>query len=135
MSKLNITSLKDAFSSFKIAYLELQKKPDDLLVRDAAIHRFKFTYELAVKMIKRQLEMESSVPSDIDPMSFKDRMRYAAEKGLIDDPVQWFEFREKLNITSHTYNNDEADKIVTIFDSFLTAIQPLIGTLASRNAD
>jgi nucleotidyltransferase substrate binding protein (TIGR01987 family) len=135
MTVLNLDSLELAFNSFEIAVLELAKRPLDLLIRDAAIQRFEYTYELAVKMIKRQLEIEASVPENIDAMGFKDRIRSAAEKQLIVSPEQWFVFREMRNMTSHTYDNQKADEIVQVFPVFLAAVRALIFALKSRHGN
>src|SRR4051794_32465451 len=98
--KLNTFSLEKAILSFKTAYNRYKLNISDLEVRDGCIQRFEYTYELSVKMLKRQLEIEAVVPTDIDEMSFKDCIRLGAEKGIIQNPIDWFNFRDMRNITS-----------------------------------
>jgi nucleotidyltransferase substrate binding protein (TIGR01987 family) len=57
--------------------------PLDEELRDACIHRFEFSFELAWKMIKRRLERDLASPLHLDGMSFKEMMRLAFESGLI----------------------------------------------------
>ncbi len=40
---------------------------------------------IGVKMLRRQLEAEADSPTDIDQSNFRELLRVAAEKGLIDD--------------------------------------------------
>lgn len=130
--KIDFSSLHQAFESFKLGYEILSEDPSNLISRDACIQRFEYTYELSVKMIKRQLEQESSIPSEIDRMNFKDRIRVAAEKGILQNPEIWFGFREMRNITSHTYDNTKAEQIVHIFPEFLHEVSNLISNFDSR---
>jgi Nucleotidyltransferase substrate binding protein like len=53
--------------------------------RTAAIKSYEYVYELAIRLIRRALELKAASPSEIDLMDFKTLMRTAAEKGLIDD--------------------------------------------------
>lgn len=127
--RLDISSLKKAFLSFETALVRYQANKQDLEVRDACIQRFEYTYELAVKMIKRQLENDSAIPTEIDAMNFKDKIRYAAEKNMIYVPSDWFEFREMRNLTSLTYEDSQASKVVGIFPIFQKAVLGLIQNL------
>lgn len=43
------------------------------------IQNFEFVYELSVKMIRRQLELEAASPTEVDESSFRDLMRVAGE--------------------------------------------------------
>lgn len=133
LERLDISSIKKAFTSFETAWIRYQTNMQDLEVRDACIQRFEYTYELAVKMIKRQLEKDSSVPTEIDSMNFKDRIRYAAEKNIISNPIDWFEFREMRNRASHAYDDTQASKIIAIFPTFQKAVLALIQELKQRN--
>lgn len=133
MTQIILTSLENAYSSFKIAFEAHQKKPKDLLLRDATIQRFEYTYELAVKLLKRQLDQLSHNPSEIDKMGYRDQIRVAAQKGLISNPEIWFIFREMRNRTSHTYDESQANKIAEIFPDFATIIFELLVKLQKLN--
>lgn len=83
-----------------------------------AIHAFKFCYELALKMMKNVLAtqgVEANAPKDV--------FRKAALAHLINDPEVWFDFLNKRYLTSYTYEKENVDEIITIFDSFSTELE------------
>lgn len=136
---MNQDEKKIDFSSFELALASLKKavdraisEPDDEEVRDAAIQRFEYSYELAWKMIKRQLEAEVAVPADIDSLSFRSMMREAAEKGMIESFESWLTFREQRNITSHTYNQEKAKSVFETAKEFLPVALKLLEQLKAR---
>ena len=108
--------------------LELEETP---IIRDSAIQRFEYTYELSVKLLKRKLEDMASSAEEIDHMGFKDVIRTGAEKGLIDEPEAWFEYRKKRNITSHTYDEKKAEEVYGILKDFAEKASVLLTKLES----
>ena len=104
------------------------------LVVAGVIQNFEFCYELCVKMIKRQLEQDAAALSDIDQYSFRDLIRTAMEKGLLDDPELWFEFRRQRNITSHTSDQDKASVVYQAALNFETQALSVLLRLQQRNA-
>ena len=127
--KLELSSLEKALDSLKRVLL-LEK---DDVVRDSAIQRFKYTYELSIKMLRRKLEDMAESSIEIEQMGFKPLIRTGAEKGLIDDPVAWFGFREKRNITSHTYDEEKAELVYAILPSFADSASFVLNALKERN--
>ncbi|MBA3239089.1 MAG: nucleotidyltransferase substrate binding protein [Parachlamydiaceae bacterium] len=89
-----------------------------------AIQAFEFCYELAWKMMKRVLESRG-----LEVGSPKDTFRKAALEKLIDDPELWFEFQKKRNLTSHTYEQENVETILTIFDVFSKELDQFIQRL------
>ncbi|WP_316353044.1 HI0074 family nucleotidyltransferase substrate-binding subunit [Candidatus Trichorickettsia mobilis] len=85
-----------------------------------AIQAFEFCYELAWKIMKRILENP-----DKSLYYKKAIFREAAVAGLISDPRIWFEFIEIRNITVHTYNKDNVEAVIAIFDDFSKALEEL----------
>jgi len=55
-------------------------------------------------MLKRRLELDLPDGQAVDAMSFRELMRSGGERGLLADVDAWMVFRDKRNITSHTYN-------------------------------
>ena len=76
------------------------------VVRDAAIQRFEYCFELVWKLIKRRLRLDG-----IEVNSPRQAIRLAFENGYIEDADFWFELLEDRNLTTHTYNADIADKV------------------------
>ncbi|HRC85619.1 MAG TPA: HI0074 family nucleotidyltransferase substrate-binding subunit [Thermoanaerobaculia bacterium] len=98
------------------------------LARDSAIHRFEFTYELAIRFLRRHLE-ETDSKAELDRVSYRDLIRLGAERGLLSDPRAWFDFREKRNLTVHTYNQRLAEAVYSILPAFKDQAQQLLTRL------
>ena len=129
------------FSSYEKALASLQRVlersrtiPDDEDIRDACIQRFEYTYELAYKMLKRQLEQELPSSEELDHLPFKELIRVGAERGLIADPQRWFDYRDKRNISSHTYDEAKAREVFDILTEFTTDAVSLLSRLKARHA-
>ena len=65
--------------------------------RAATIQAFEFTYELAVKMIQRQLAQIVANPEALRNMDFADLMRDAADAGIVRDALSYIRYRELRN--------------------------------------
>ena len=129
------------FSSYEKALTSLQKVlersrtvPGDEDIRDACIQRFEYTYELAFKMLKRQLEQELPSSEELDRLPFKELIRVGAERGLIAVPERWFDYRDKRNITSHTYDAEKAREVFDVLANFATDAADLLSRLKNRHA-
>ena len=136
--KLDLTSLRDALASLEksLHFLSSELAKDvDLReqFRNSAIQCFEFTHELAFKMIKRQLERMAADPASVDTMAYMDVVRSGAEAGLVADVARFRDYREKRNITSHTYDAAQAEKIVAVLDDFRKDVRYLLGELEKRN--
>jgi nucleotidyltransferase substrate binding protein (TIGR01987 family) len=85
---------------------EACNQPENSFMRDAVIQRFEFTYELAWKTIQLILAQK-----DIDVRNPKDALKAALEQGLITDGNLWSELHKNRNLTTHTYDEQQAEKI------------------------
>lgn len=120
LGSINIAPLVRAHAQLKQGMLSLHSD----LERDGVVKRFEYTYELAWKTLKKILMakgLESNSPRDV----FRD----AAKLHLIDDPKVWFDFIDKRNLTSHTYNEASAQEVVEVLPEFEKAIDKLIVTI------
>lgn len=103
--------IKQSFESLEKALTALEimlNKPldKDRSVMDASIHRFEFTIELYWKLLKRIMESlgkEVNYPKEV--------LREAYAGKLIHDENIWLAMLNDRNETSHTYNEEVADKI------------------------
>jgi nucleotidyltransferase substrate binding protein (TIGR01987 family) len=138
--KLDLTSFRDAFAALdrSMTFLASESAKSDPLLheqfRNSAIQCFEFTHELAFKMMKRQLERMSADPAAVDKMAYMDIVRSAAEAGLVDDVGRFKNYRDKRNITSHTYNRAKAEIIEAILPAFREDMLFLLAELEKRNA-
>ena len=122
MSTIDLTKLFKAREIFERFRQDMQNDRD----RAGAIQAFEFCYELAWKMMKRVLESRGE-----EVGSPKDTFRKAVLEKLIDDPELWFEFQKMRNLTSHTYEQENVDAILEIFDVFSQELEKLIQRLGA----
>lgn len=133
--KLELSSFEKALASLIEALAEFDRTQSQF-VKDACIQRFEYTYELAHKLLKRQLEAMSPNPSEIDQMSFPDMIRTGAERGLLANGWdEWRRFRDARNATSHAYNEKKANEVFVRIPAFRDEAAFLLARLAERNAE
>ena len=121
--------------SLRFLHSDMAKKNKDLYeqFRAAAIQAFEYTYELALKMLRRQLDQILANPAELREMAFMDFVRTAHEAGLVREVPVFKIYREKRNITAHTYDAEKAEGILSILDSFLKDARYILGELKKRN--
>jgi nucleotidyltransferase substrate binding protein (TIGR01987 family) len=106
---------------------------NDIQIRDGLTLRFRFTYELGVKMLKRYLEFASASPTTYSDMPFQDVIRSANEQGLLlGDWPAWRTYREMRGKTSHTYAEKTALEVVNSLPDFLAEARFLRDQLRRR---
>jgi len=66
-------------------------------------------------------------------MSFREMIREGAERGMIDDPLAWFAYRQKRNLTTHTYDETVAKDVYLAAVAFASDAQALLAALLQRN--
>ena len=126
---MDISALQNALKSLKDAYSEYNKTKNEY-VRDSVIQRFEYTYTLAVKFIQRYIELNIPNQEDLSTLTFNQLIRQANEMGiLLNDLEQWIIYRQKRNITSHTYNIEKAKEVISIVGKFIEEIEYLITKL------
>lgn len=114
---INISPLQNAFNKFEQFRNHIFDEQD----RAGAIQAFEFCFELSWKTIKRILMQKG-----IEVRSPRDAFREAASNQLINDPTVWFQFIDKRNLTSHTYDEVVAIEIEKIFPLFSKEITMLL---------
>lgn len=132
--KLDLGSFSRALDALDRALVRAQAAPEDEELRDACIQRFEFTFELAWKSLKRRLEMDWPNSQEVDAMSYRTLIRVGAEMGLIDsaEVADWFTFREKRNLTSHTYDAAKAAEVFRVLPAFARQARRLYERLQQR---
>ena len=70
------------------------------------------------------------VVDDVEHMSFNDMIRTANRLDLLKSDLEiWTNYRNMRNLTSHTYNEEIALKVVSIIPAFYEEILYLAGKL------
>jgi nucleotidyltransferase substrate binding protein (TIGR01987 family) len=133
--RLDFSPLEKALAQLDKAFQRSQKNIGDEELRDACIQRFEYSFELAWKMLKRQIELEMGGSLDVDTYSKKQLFRVGGERGLIEDVEAWFVYLEKRNKTTHTYELENAEEVYSIVGAFLKDAHKLVTQLAGRQID
>lgn len=126
---IDFSPLEKAINSLKRALYRAIDAPGDEELRDACIQRFEYTFELCWKMLKRQLEQELPNPAEVDGYSYRHLFRIGAERGLVQDVEAWFDYRERRNITSHTYDEEKAARVFDALPAFAGHAEELLARL------
>lgn len=126
---IDFSPLEKAINSLKRALDRSVGAVGDEELRDACIQRFEYTFELCWKMLKRQLEQELPNPAEVDGYSYRHLFRVGAERGLVEDVEAWFDYRERRNITSHTYDEVKAARVFEALPAFAGHAEELLARL------
>lgn len=94
------------------------------LEKAGAIQSFEITYELAWKTMKRILSHKG-----VTVNSPREVYRASAKEGIIQDPEVWFNYIEKRNLTTHTYNLETAEEVFNCLPAFEKEVNVFIETI------
>jgi nucleotidyltransferase substrate binding protein (TIGR01987 family) len=101
-------------------------------MRAGVIQNFEFTFELCRKFMRRWLENNPGLLGS-DIITNKVIFRLSAQEKLIDNPVEWFRFQEARNISSHTYDEEKAEKVLKVAIEFLPSAKQFLSNLERAN--
>lgn len=126
---------KQRFDNYLRAFEILRRAVDLARQRDLSeleqqglIQGFEFTHELAWNVLKDYLE-ETGISGIVGS---KGATREAFKNGLIVDGESWMEMIKARNLSSHTYNQDIAEEVVTdILSRFFPAFEQLTATFSA----
>lgn len=129
----SVRSLEEAieYSKGKIDLDNLDILGDNL--RSAIIQKFEYTYELSMKMMRRWLDENLFLGNSEFSLTKMEILKNAYKEGLIDNIDDWVEFGKARNLTSHTYNEDNAVVVYKKALEFLPASKSMIMRLKSKN--
>lgn len=103
----------------------LDQEPNEF-IRDSAIQRFEFTFDLSWKLIKTYLEEEKGLLCRSPKACFRE----AYKQELLEHDEFWLEMTDIRNQTAHTYNEklakeifDKLPEIVGYFDKLSASIK------------
>lgn len=118
------------FDNFKKSFAQLTKFMDrehlNELEEQGLIQYFEYNHELAWKTQKDFLEHRGVK----ELYGSRDVTREAFNLGLIKNSEAWMEMIKDRNLTSHTYNEETTEKIVShIVDMYYSEFSILVNTL------
>lgn len=124
------SSLLDDFSRATERLAEALAQAEDEFIRDAAIQRFEFSFELAWKSIQavaREYGQDCGSP--------RTAFGTALRNGWIRDEAAWLDMMEARNRTSHTYREALAQQVFAELGGFLSHLRGLANVLHGRHED
>jgi len=128
--RLSLSSLEDGLDVVRdLAWFQQQSDKVRHTLIAGVIQNFEFVYDISTKMMRRRLEMDALNPSEVDFANFRDVLRIAAEKGLIDNVQDWFGYRQMRNITTHTYDHQKAQQVFQGTQAFMMDARRLLARL------
>ncbi|RDE06409.1 nucleotidyltransferase [Sphingomonas aracearum] len=130
---IDLTPLASGIARLEEGQARYLGDTSDTQIRDGLIQRFGFTYDLAHKMLRRFLAMSDANPDAVAQMSFPTLIRTANERGLLlNEWSRWRQYRDDRNITSHTYDETKAIRVVAGIPAFIEEVRYLHDTMTQR---
>ncbi len=101
------------------------QQPFSVIVRDAAIQRFEYTFEAFWKFIKEYLKTKEGIICN----SPKSCFREVFTVGMIneDETIKLLEMTDNRNMTSHTYKEEIAQIIYGKLEEYSRLMEDVIG--------
>lgn len=114
---IDLTSFEKVLKTLDEIIERYDREKNDTAIRDAVIQRFEYTYSLSIKMLTRFLQSQAiDLP---DSLTFNETIRKANQMGLLLSNLEkWTEYRQKRNLTSHTYEESVANSVVNVVKDF-----------------
>ena len=127
MTNLDFTALENTINRLGEVLKRYKREKTDDVVRDSVIQRFEFTYSIALKTLRKYFIERAFVIDDVNNLSFNEMIRIASKLNLIkSDLEKWTQYRTMRNLTSHTYDEEIALKVVGIVPDFYEEISFLL---------
>ncbi len=109
---------------------EILAEPFSVVVRDASIQRFEYTFEAVWKLLKAFLQEQEGLVCNSPKTCF----RSAAQIGLLDaqGAVQCLKMTDDRNLTAHMYLEEIARDIFGRLDAHRGAMRDLVYAMRAR---
>lgn len=100
------------------------------LLKEGLIQRFEYTHELAWNVMKDYAEFQG----DTEIRGSRDALRWALQNGIIDDKA-WMKSIEDRNLSSHDYDSETADRVVSkVIGTYQQLFNNLLQTMKAIEA-
>ncbi len=125
LGPVSIAPLLRAFKKFEA----FSKHSSTEQERAGIIQAFAYGYELCWKSMKRLLEERGR-----SAYSPREVFRMSALEGFIQDVDPWFTFLKKRNLTVHTYEEKEAEQVLSICPLFAKEVKAFLRNIGVHEA-
>lgn len=120
IGEIEISPLLKAFKKFEDFRVNNSTEQE----KAGTIQAFEYCFELTWKIMRRLLAERGSIAN-----SPREAFRMAALEGFIADPELWFDFLKKRNLTVHTYQESEVEKVLAICPIFSEEVKKFLKQL------
>ena len=125
MTQNDLTEILGVWETALATLAEVVSLDESSVVRDAAIKRFEYNFELAWKSVKHFALAEGE-----DCNSPKSAFRVAFKLGWIKDEGLWLDMLDDRNQTTHTYRESTAEAVYANIGTYLGAFGDLRNALS-----
>ncbi len=134
MKYLNLVEdYKKALQTLKNSLDKLWQDPWEYeeFIKDSVIQRFEYTTELMWKLLKAYLDEVHW----LECYSPKSCLKIAQQVWIIDNLEKYFEMIYCRNLSSHIYNENQINEIISQIDSFIPYFQQIYDNITTGNSD
>lgn len=103
---------------------DILQQPYSIIVRDAAIQRFEYTFEALWKFIKEYLKVKEGIICNSPKSCFREVFTIGIIKE--DETIKLLEMTDDRNMTSHTYKEEVAQIIYGKLKEYSELIEDII---------
>lgn len=129
MERLLELKYKDALNSLE-TLREILEEPYSVIVRDATIQRFEYTFEALWKFIKEYLNDKEGIICNSPKSCFREMfsLGFLTEEGCMD----CLKMTDRRNDTSHTYKEEVAQAIYIETKRYFSLMKSLLDRLKDK---
>jgi nucleotidyltransferase substrate binding protein (TIGR01987 family) len=109
---------------------EVINEPYSLVVRDATIQRFEYTFEAVWKFLREYLKNKEGIVCNSPKSCFRETFGLGFLKE--EEAVEFLEMTDRRNETSHTYKEEVAQLIYSKTKGYFFLMQNLVNKLADK---
>lgn len=129
MERINFR-YKDARKALKTLN-DILKEPFSVIIRDAAIQRFEYTFEAFWKFVKEYLKEKEGIIANSPKACFREL--FSLNLSSEEESVQLQEMTDKRNDTSHTYKEEVAQAIYDKLKEYSLLMGRVLNKLKEKN--
>ncbi len=119
----------DAKNALK-TLLEIFEEEYSIIVRDATIQRFEYTFEAFWKYVKEYLKEKEGIIQGSPKSCFKEL--FSLNLITEEESIILLEMTDSRNDTSHTYNKNLADKIYSVIKNYALLMEKTLQILERK---
>jgi len=109
---------------------EVLDEPFSLIVRDASIQRFEYTFEVTWKLIRQYLKDREGIVCNSPKSCFRETFK--VDLVTEEETVKALQMTDDRNMTTHTYREEVADEIYGNLPGYYDLMYNIITGVSER---